>query len=138
MTLQENGSLNGWHWQVRIWIGAGGEPFCAEECLDQFQNIILLSCNNPSLQIYLLCEIWRKCYQTCSSTYGLFSAVLMRNDLHVADRSYSPWNEAYNHSLPLSSHSLPLTSHLLSMPCWEGKADGQIFFANFFHKQGFS
>ncbi len=27
----------------RIWIGAGGEPSCAEECLDLFQNIILLS-----------------------------------------------------------------------------------------------
>ncbi len=30
-------------WWVRIWIGAGWEPCGAEECLDQFQNIILLS-----------------------------------------------------------------------------------------------
>ncbi len=41
VTLHENGCLNGW-W-VRIWIGAGGETSCAEECLDLFQNIILLS-----------------------------------------------------------------------------------------------
>jgi hypothetical protein len=40
VTLHENGSLNGW-W-VRIWLGTGGEPSCAEECLDLFQNIILL------------------------------------------------------------------------------------------------
>jgi hypothetical protein len=41
VTLHENGSLNGW-W-MKIWIGAGKEPSCAEECLDLFQNIILLS-----------------------------------------------------------------------------------------------
>ncbi len=35
-------SLNGW-W-MRIWIGTGREPSCAEECLDLFQNIIILSC----------------------------------------------------------------------------------------------
>ncbi len=27
---------------MRIWIGAGGEPACAEECLDLSQNIIHL------------------------------------------------------------------------------------------------
>ncbi len=43
MTLHENGSLNHDGWWVRIWIGADGEPCCAEECLDLFQNIILLS-----------------------------------------------------------------------------------------------
>ncbi len=41
VTLHKNGCLNGW-W-VRILIGAGREPSCAEECLDLFQNIILLS-----------------------------------------------------------------------------------------------
>ena len=41
VTLHKNGSLCGW-W-VRIWIGAGGEPSCAKECLDLSQNIILLS-----------------------------------------------------------------------------------------------
>jgi hypothetical protein len=51
---------------------------------------------------------------TGDSTNGLFSAVLMRNNLHVADRSYLPWNEACIHSLHLSSH-------LLSMPSWEDK-----------------
>jgi hypothetical protein len=38
VTLYKDGCLNGW-W-VRIWIGAGREPCCAEECLDLFQNII--------------------------------------------------------------------------------------------------
>jgi hypothetical protein len=31
VTLHENGSLNDPGWWVRIWIGAGGEPCCAEE-----------------------------------------------------------------------------------------------------------
>ena len=39
VTLHENGSLCGW-W-VRIWTGAGREPFGAEECLDLSHNIIL-------------------------------------------------------------------------------------------------
>ncbi len=48
--FKKNGCLNGW-W-VRIWIGAGGEPSCqcAEECLDLFQNVILLSWE-PSLRV---------------------------------------------------------------------------------------
>ncbi len=54
----ENGCLNG-QW-VRIWIGAGWEPYCAEECIDLFPNIILL--NNISLQIHSLCESRRKCF----------------------------------------------------------------------------
>ncbi len=43
VTLHENGCLSGW-W-VRIWIGAGGEPSRAEECLDlsPSQNITHLS-----------------------------------------------------------------------------------------------
>jgi hypothetical protein len=56
------------------------------------------------------------CHPT--STDELFSAVLMRQDLHVADSSYLPWNEAYKHSRTLSSH-------LLLMPCWEGKPNGR-------------
>ncbi len=87
MTLHENGSLSGW-W-VRIWIGAGWEPepSCAEECLDLHQNIIHLSREHLSLQIHLFSENQRKCYQKCDFTYGLFSAVLMRQNLHVADPS---------------------------------------------------
>ena len=41
LTLHKNGCLSGW-W-VRIWIWAGWEPSCAEECLDLSQNIIHLS-----------------------------------------------------------------------------------------------
>ncbi len=67
---------------------------------------------NPSLQIHLFCENWRKCFQTWNLTYGLFSSVLIRHDLHVADSL--PWNKACKHSLSLSSL-------LVSMPCWECK-----------------
>jgi hypothetical protein len=66
--------------------------------------------NNPSLQTHLLCENQRKCHHTCNSTEGLFSAVLMRHDLHVADPSYLPWNEAYE------------LSHLFCYWCLAGKA----------------
>ncbi len=45
-TFHEKYSLNGWC--VSIWEGAVGEPSCAEECLDLFQNIILL-CREESL-----------------------------------------------------------------------------------------
>ena len=40
VTLHENGSLCGW-W-VRIWTGAGRQPAYAEECLDLFQNIMII------------------------------------------------------------------------------------------------
>ncbi len=51
VTLSQNGSLCGW--SVRIWIGAGWEPSCAEECLDLSQNIIHLS-GEQSLTAYSL------------------------------------------------------------------------------------
>jgi hypothetical protein len=54
-------------------------------------------------------------------TNVLFSFVLMKQDLDVADSSYLPWSEAYKHSLSLSSL-------LLSMPCWEGKPYGRRFY----------
>ncbi len=90
--------------------------------------------SNPSLQIHLFCEIQRKCHQACYSTNGLFSAVLMRNNLHVADHSYLTWNE-FNEAA--YKHSLPLSSHLLSMPCLEGKPNRQHVFAEIFIKQEF-
>ena len=54
----------------------------------------------------------------------------MRQDLHVADSSYLPWNEAYEHSLSLSSL-------LFSMPCWEGETNERHFFAEMFIKRWF-
>ncbi len=125
MTLRKNGCLGAW-W-VKIWIEAGREPSCAEECLDLSQNIIHLS-GEQSLtadslsEFHSFCRNGRKCYQTCNLTDGLFSAVLMRHNLHVADSSYFQWNESYNHTLSLASH-------LLLMPCWEGKPNGQHFFS---------
>ncbi len=82
--------------------------------------------NNPSLQTHLFCENQRKCHQMsqCDSPDGLFSAVLMRHDLHVADCSYLPWNEAYKHSLSLSS--------LLFMMNWDGIPNELHFFAEIF------
>jgi hypothetical protein len=73
--------------------------------------------DNPSLQIHSLGENLRKSYLTFDATNGLFSAVLMRQDQHVAVYSYLPWNEAYKHSSTLSSL-------LLLMPCWDGKPNG--------------
>jgi hypothetical protein len=55
----------------------------------------------------------------------LFSFVLMRQDLRVADSSYLPLNEAYEHTLSLSSH-------LLLMPLWEGEPIEQHLFAKQF------
>ncbi len=60
-------------------------------------------------------------------SYGLFPAVLMRQDLHVADNSYLPWSEAYKHCQTLASL-------LLLMPCWVGKPYGRHFFAEIFIK----
>jgi hypothetical protein len=93
VTLHQNGSLGGW-W-VRIWIGAGWEPSCAEECLDLSQNIIHLSGEQSLTVDSLDCGNWRKCYQTCYPADGLFSAVLMWHYLHVADPSCFLWHESY-------------------------------------------
>ncbi len=57
-------------------------------------------------------------------------AVLMRHSLHVADSCYLPWNEAYRHSLSLSSL-------LLLMRCWEGMPNERHFFTKKNIKQGF-
>ncbi len=59
--------------------------------------------NNPSLQIHSICENWAKCDWTCDPTDEVFSSVLMRQDLHLADSSYLPWYEAYD-ALCLSHH----------------------------------
>ena len=52
----------------------------------------------------------------------------MRQDLHVADSSYLPWNEAYDHSLSLSSH-------LFLVPCYEGEPNVRHFLADIFIKR---
>ncbi len=117
VTLHENVCLGSW-W-VRIWIGAGREPFGSEECLDQFQNIILLSWEQSLTADSLV--LWSEKVPPDMLFYlWTFSAVLMRNNLHVADFSYLPWNEAYKHSLHLSSH-------FLLMPSLEGKPNGRHF-----------
>ena len=46
--------------------------------------------NNPSLQIHSVCENRAKCDWTCDPTNEVFSSVLMRQDLHVANSSYLP------------------------------------------------
>ncbi len=68
-----------------------GKPLMLKNAWVCFRKSIFLVENNLSLQF---CENQRKCHQpeTCYPTYGLFSAVLMRQDLHVADRLYLPWN----------------------------------------------
>ena len=86
--------------------------------------------NNPLLQICSFGGNQGKCNRTCNPTNRLFSSVLMRQDLHVADSSYLPWNEAYEHSLSLSSH-------LFLVPCYEDKPNERHFFADIFIKRWF-
>ena len=86
--------------------------------------------NNPPLQISSFGGNRGKCNRTRDSTEPLFSPVLMRQDLHVADSSYLPWNEAYEHSLFLSSH-------LFLVLCYEGKPKERHLFADMFIKRLF-
>ena len=86
--------------------------------------------NNPSLQIHSICENRAKCDWTCDPTDEVFSSVLMRQDLHLADSSYLPWYEAYERSLSLSSH-------FLLMPCWEGEPKQRQFSDEMFIKTWF-
>jgi hypothetical protein len=76
--------------------------------------------NNPSPRNHSICVNRGKCNQTCEPTSRVFSSALMRQNLHVADSIFIPWNEAYYHSMSLSSL-------LLSMPCWEGNPMGDTF-----------
>ena len=126
MTLRENGLLCGW-W-VRIWRGAGRQPAHAHECLDLFQNINLIRRQQPSASDSLIW--WKSRKVQPDSAKPLFSSVLMRQDLRVADSSYLPWNEAYDHSLSLSSH-------LFLVPCYEGEPNERHFFADIFIKRWF-
>ena len=90
--------------------------------------------NNPSLRIHSICENQARCYWNrnwmCDPTDEVFSSVLMRQDLLVANSSYLPWDEAYERSLALSSH-------LLLKPCWEGEPKQQQFLAEMFIKRQF-
>ena len=86
--------------------------------------------NNPSLQIHSFCENLAKCYWTCDPNDKVFSSVLTRQDLLVADNSFQRWYEACE-----SSQSL--WSYLLLMPCWEGEPKQQQFFAEMFIKRWF-
>ena len=131
MTLHENGSLCGWWVRISGWTGSGREPSHAgKNAWICFRTSFSWVGNNLSLQIRSFGENRGKCNRTCKPTNGFFSSALMRQDLHVADSSYLPWNEAY-------AHSRSLSSLLLSMPCWEGKPNGRHFFAEIFIKSWF-
>ncbi len=71
-----------------------GRPLVLKNAWICFRTSFSWVGNNPSVQIHLFCKNWGKCHWTCDSSYGLFSAVLMRCDLHVADPSYLQCNEA--------------------------------------------
>ena len=94
-----------------------------------FRTSILVEGNNPPLQIRSFGGNRGKCNRTRDDTEPLFSSVSMRQDLHVADSSYLPWNEAYDHSLSLSSH-------LFLVPCYEGKPKEKQFIADISLKDG--
>ena len=93
-----------------------------------FRTSILGEGNNSPLQIRSFGGNQGKCNRTRDDTDPLFSTVLMRQDLRVADSSYLPWNEAYEHSLSLSSH-------LFLVPSYEGKPNGRHFLADIFIKR---
>ena len=95
-----------------------------------FRTSISFEGNNPLLQIRSFGGNRGKCNRTLDSTEPLFSSVLMRQDLRVADSSYLSWNEAYEHSLSLSSP-------LFLVPIYEGKPNGRHFFADIFIKRWF-
>ena len=107
----------------RLWLHENGSLCCRwlRICLLRWQmlgsvskhmiNIILLGWEQiHTAQIQSFGGNQGKCDRTCNSSDVLFSPVLMRQDLHVADISFISWNEAYEHSL-----FLPYL--LLSMPC---------------------
>ena len=93
-----------------------------------FRTSILVEGNNPPPQILSFDGNRGKCNRTRNATEPLFSSVLMRQDLRVADSSYLPWNEAYE-------HTLSLTSHLFLVPCYEGEPKERHFFAEMFIKR---
>ena len=95
-----------------------------------FRTSISFKSNNPPLQIRSFGGNRGKCNRTRDSTEPLFSSVLMRQDLRVADSSYLPWNEAYEHTLSLSSH-------LFLVPCYEGEPKERHLFADMFIKRLF-
>ena len=95
-----------------------------------FRTSISFEGNNPPLQIRSFGGNRGKCNWTRDSTEQLFSSVLMRQDLLVAGTSYLPWNEAYEHSLSLSSH-------LFLVPCYEGEPNEHHFLADIFIKRWF-
>jgi hypothetical protein len=114
-------------WMVGRWeygYELEGSPFVLKNVWIRFRTWFSWVGNNPSLQIHLFCANRGKYHRIWDSTYGLFSAVLMRNDVHVADCSYLPWNEAYK-------HSLPLPSHLLSMLAGKASPMGNSFSPKF-------
>ena len=59
--------------------------------------------NNPSQQNHWIRENRGECSQTCEPTSRVFSSILTRQDLLVADSIFLQCYEAYDHSLSLSS-----------------------------------
>ena len=112
------------------WQELSGSPLMQMNAWICFRTSFSFEGDNPSLQICSFGGNQGKCNRTCDPTDWLFSSVLMRQDLRVADSSYLPWNEAYEHSLSLSSH-------LFLVPCYEGKPNERHFFADIFIKRVF-
>ncbi len=106
--------------------GLAGSPRALKNAWICFRTSFSCVGNNLSLQIRSFCEnrSLRKCYRTRDPTHGLSSAILLRQDLHFAESSNLPCNEAYKYLLTLSSH-------LLSMPSWEGKPNGRQLLPRF-------
>ena len=83
--------------------------------------------NNPSLQNHSFGGNRGKCNQACEQTSAIFSFVLMRHNLLVADCSYLSQIEA-------SGHFLFFSYLLYLMPCWECKPNGRHFLLKYFIK----
>jgi hypothetical protein len=99
----------GW---VRIWIGAGGEPFHAEQCLDHFRTSFSWVGNNPSLQ---------------TSFVKIRESATRHANLLMDFSLLSWWDTIYMLQLVFIYHGMKLInflclSHLFSYQCLAGKA----------------
>ncbi len=90
-----------------------GSPLMLKNAWICFRTSFSWVGNNPSLQSHLFCENQRKSYQTRDPTDGLFFAVLLRQDLHIAD-SFIYKGMKFINTLCLS--------HLICYWCLAGKA----------------
>ncbi len=90
--------VGGWESGLEL----AGNPLVLNNAWIGFRTSFSWGGNNPSADALVL---WKseKVPPDVRFYWWTFSAILMRHDLHVEDRSYLPWNEAYKYSVSLIS-----------------------------------